>query len=113
MPETPPAQLWFTPRERQILLEICDNRSNKEIAATLELAEGTIKNVIAVLLSKMNRRLGPGDRRLQDRFDLYRWAVQHPEDCRRGITSDTAIHSRGCRCGSPGCAAMLRIRIAA
>jgi hypothetical protein len=113
LPETPPPHLWFSPRERQILLEICLSKSNKEIAASLDLAEGTIKNVISVLLGKMNKRLAPGDRRLQDRFDLYRWALQHPEDVRRGITRDTAIHQSGCRCGSPGCAAMLRIAIAA
>lgn len=94
-------------------MEICDNPANKEIADTLEIAEGTVKNVISVLLAKMNKRLGPGDRRLQDRFDLYRWAMQHPEDLRRGVTRDTSIHQRGCHCGSHGCSAMLRIRPAA
>lgn len=33
----------FTPRQRQVITEMCKGKSNKEIARTLDMAEATVK----------------------------------------------------------------------
>jgi len=43
----------LTPREREILERIAAGRSNKEIAALLDLAENTVKNHVHVILEKL------------------------------------------------------------
>lgn len=43
----------LTPREREILERIAGGRSNKEIAALLDLAENTVKNHVHVILEKL------------------------------------------------------------
>jgi len=43
----------LTPREREILERIAGGRSNKEIAALLNLAENTVKNHVHVILEKL------------------------------------------------------------
>ena len=40
-------------REREILHLIAEGRRNREIAATLHLAEGTVKNYVSSLMRKM------------------------------------------------------------
>ncbi len=49
-------QQGFTGMEQSIVQKIADGRSNKEIAQELFLSEGTIKNYISVILSKLELR---------------------------------------------------------
>ena len=46
----------LTDREREVLAEIAKGATNAEIAATLFMAEGTVKTHIGRLLSKLNAR---------------------------------------------------------
>lgn len=46
----------LTPAEQQIIRHIADGQSNKEIAASLFLSEGTIKNYITEILNKLELR---------------------------------------------------------
>jgi two-component system NarL family response regulator len=48
----------LTPRELEVLLLIVKGQANKEIAATLGLAENTVKNHVKMILEK----LGVADR---------------------------------------------------
>ncbi len=53
-PEAPLEPL--TDREHEILSLVAAGRSNKEIAATLHLAEGTVKNYVSRIMEKVNVR---------------------------------------------------------
>lgn len=53
--------------ETEIIREVGRGLSNKEIAATLHLSEGTVRNYISSALSKLH---------LRDRTQLAIWAVQ-------------------------------------
>ncbi|MCX7843116.1 MAG: response regulator transcription factor [Clostridia bacterium] len=53
-PEKPPAEQGLTQRELEIAKLIAEGMSNKEIAAKLYLTEGTVKNHISSILSKLN-----------------------------------------------------------
>ena len=57
----------LTPRERQTLAWLARGVSNKEIAQKLFLSEGTVRNYLSSILSKLN---------LRDRTQLAIWAVQ-------------------------------------
>ena len=46
----------LTPREQDILVAIADGMTNREIADKLYLSEGTIKNTITSILTKLNLR---------------------------------------------------------
>lgn len=46
----------LTDREHEILSLVAEGRSNKEIAATLRLAEGTVKNYVSRIMEKLNVR---------------------------------------------------------
>ncbi len=46
----------LTQREREVLQLLSGGYSNKEIARALELAEGTVKNHVSVILSKLGTR---------------------------------------------------------
>jgi DNA-binding NarL/FixJ family response regulator len=52
------ADAWqeLTPREQEIVAAIATGASNREIAATLFIAEKTVKNRITSILSKLNLR---------------------------------------------------------
>ncbi|MFK0248155.1 response regulator [Amycolatopsis azurea] len=57
--ETPRAQPLATPlseRELEVVRLLSDGRSNREIAKTLFLAEGTVKNLVTSVLSKLQVR---------------------------------------------------------
>ncbi|WP_410581051.1 response regulator [Amycolatopsis sp. lyj-108] len=57
--ETPRAQPLVTPlseRELEVVRLLADGRSNREIAKTLFLAEGTVKNLVTSVLSKLQVR---------------------------------------------------------
>ena len=58
----------LTEREKQLLQEIVDGKTNKEIASNFGLAEGTIKNMISNLLVKF---------KLNDRTQLAIFAVKN------------------------------------
>jgi DNA-binding NarL/FixJ family response regulator len=50
------AQYELTAAEQQVVLKISEGKSNKEIAQALFLSEGTIKNYITEILSKLSLR---------------------------------------------------------
>lgn len=51
-----PEALGLSDREAQILREVADGRSNREIAQSLYLSEGTVRNYISTLLDKLQLR---------------------------------------------------------
>ena len=61
----------FTQRERDILRLVAGGYDNKEIAAQLFLAEGTVRNQLSRLLEKLA---------LKDRTQLAVYAVKHGLD---------------------------------
>jgi DNA-binding NarL/FixJ family response regulator len=52
----------LTNREKEVLIEISNGKSNKEIAATLFITEKTVKTHVSNILSKLN---------LQDRTQAH------------------------------------------
>lgn len=69
-PARPARPVVLSPRERQVLELIGEGYQNKEIAARLNLALGTIKNTTNRLYTKLQVR---------SRVDAVRWAVQESE----------------------------------
>jgi DNA-binding NarL/FixJ family response regulator len=63
---TTPTEL--SPRERDVLLLIGQGYSNREIAARLFISEGTVKNYVTQVLSKLE---------LRDRTQAALWATQN------------------------------------
>ena len=61
----------FTDRERDVLRLVAEGYDNREIAAKLYLAEGTVRNQISRLLDKVS---------LKDRTQLAVYAVKHGLD---------------------------------
>lgn len=51
-----PALETLTPRERDILDLVAQGLTNKEIAAHLFLSEGTVRNVVSVVMSKLDAK---------------------------------------------------------
>lgn len=58
----------FTEREREILMLLGAGKSNREIAQTLYLTEGTVKNYVSQVLNRLGVR---------DRTQAALWAKQH------------------------------------
>lgn len=58
----------LTPREREVLAEIANGRSNKEIAKSLRLAEKTVKTHVSSILMKLE---------VADRTQAALYAVKH------------------------------------
>jgi len=54
--ELPPGMTELTYREREVLLLIAKGSSNREIAQTLFLSEGTVRNHITHILARLNLR---------------------------------------------------------
>jgi len=71
-PVTPPPDAGLTPREREVLGLLARGATNREIARELYLSEGTVKNHVSNILS----RLG-----LRDRTQAALYAREH------GLTS--------------------------
>lgn len=65
------SDLEFTERERDVIKLVAQGYDNKEIAAQLFLAEGTVRNQISKLLEKVE---------LKDRTQLAIYAVKHGLD---------------------------------
>ena len=63
--------LDFTSREQEVIKLVAQGYDNKEIAASLFLAEGTVRNQISKLLEKVE---------LKDRTQLAVYAVKHGLD---------------------------------
>jgi len=55
-PELPPGFAELTPREREVLALLGQGASNREIAATLFLSEGTVKNHVTHILGRLGLR---------------------------------------------------------
>ncbi|MDJ1177612.1 response regulator transcription factor [Roseofilum sp. BLCC_M91] len=55
-PELPPGFEALTPREREVLALIGKGASNREIAEQLFLSEGTVKNYVTNILSRLDLR---------------------------------------------------------
>ena len=64
-------EVSFTDRERDVLRLVAEGYDNKEIAAKLYLAEGTVRNQVSRLLDKLA---------LKDRTQLAVYAVKHGLD---------------------------------
>jgi DNA-binding NarL/FixJ family response regulator len=58
----------LTERELKIVSMIVDGKDNKEIASSLFIAEGTVKNIITEIISKLS---------LRDRTQLAVYAVKN------------------------------------
>lgn len=65
------SEFSFTERESDIIRLVAQGYDNKEISATLHLAEGTVRNLISHLLEKIS---------LKDRTQLAVYAVKHGLD---------------------------------
>lgn len=52
----PPELAELTPREREVLCLIAAGASNREIAASLHIAESTVKNYVTNILSRLHLR---------------------------------------------------------
>lgn len=55
-PELPPGWVELTTREREVLRLIAGGASNREIAQSLFLSEGTVRNHISHILTRLNLR---------------------------------------------------------
>lgn len=49
----PPAQVYLTPREREILHALLDGCTNREIAGRFGTSEQTVKNQLSTLFDKI------------------------------------------------------------
>lgn len=67
-PSEPDLLSTLTAREMGVLRLIVGGQSNKEIAATLHLTEGTVKGYVSAILSKLN---------VADRTQAAMYAVKH------------------------------------
>jgi DNA-binding NarL/FixJ family response regulator len=67
-PDEPDLLSTLTAREMEVLRLIVAGQSNKEVAATLHLTEGTVKGYVSAVLSKLN---------VADRTQAALYAVKH------------------------------------
>lgn len=58
----------FSPREAEIIELVASGKSNKEIAETLYITHGTVKNYVTKILGQLN---------LRDRTQLALWGKEH------------------------------------
>lgn len=86
-------------REREILRLAVAGNTPKQIAATLEIAIGTVHRRLIGIAAKVGVR----------RQDVINWAFQNPGALRRDVSREPAIqqgfHEPGCECAAPLCTA--------
>ena len=58
----------LTPREKEVLLEVVQGATNKEVAGQLVISEYTARNMVSNMLGKLG---------LSNRSELVRWAFEH------------------------------------
>ena len=75
----------LTPRERQVVVSLCDGNSNKKIARELDLTEGTVK----VHLSKIYNKLG-----VANRTALMALTIVHKDLLDPGISDAVDLDSK-------------------
>ena len=89
----------FSRRQRLILSLLCQGQSPKEIAATLEIADGTANTHIRRLYAIAGVN---GDRQ------LILYAMQQPQSMRKDRECRRGLHApAGSECACPYCLAML------
>ncbi|MCD1258642.1 response regulator transcription factor [Paenibacillus athensensis] len=66
--DKPALDISFTEREINIIKHVVDGKENREIAQSLFLSVGTVKNTISTILKKLN---------LRDRIELVVFAVRN------------------------------------
>jgi len=64
----------LTPREKEVLLQVAQGSTNREVASKLVISEFTARNMVSNILGKLE---------LRSRSELVRWAFEH-EVTRRG-----------------------------
>ena len=65
----------LTAREQQVLEEVADGRTNKEIGATLYISEETVKFHVKNIMQKLH---------LRNRAEVAAWAIRHQQGRRPG-----------------------------
>ena len=78
--EEDPLLAGLTPQERRVLDLIADGQTNRQIAATLFLAEKTVKNYVSSLLSKLG---------MERRTQAATYAARLDERSTRALRSDS------------------------
>ncbi|QMV40982.1 response regulator transcription factor [Cohnella cholangitidis] len=58
----------LTPREIEIVQQVTEGKENREIARSLYISEGTVKNAISAILKKLN---------LKTRIELVVYAIRN------------------------------------
>ena len=66
----------LTAREQQVLEEVADGRTNKEIGATLYISEETVKYHVKNIMQKLH---------LRNRAEVAAWAIRHQQGRRPGL----------------------------
>jgi DNA-binding CsgD family transcriptional regulator len=87
-------KIRLSPRERDVAWLIAAAATSKEIAAQLEMAEGTVQGYLSRLFGCLH---------LNTRGELLVWIIQHPEAL-KGDWTDAKMHPENCPCGGPYCA---------
>jgi DNA-binding NarL/FixJ family response regulator len=72
-----PHQVTLTDREREVLWEIADGRTDKEIARSLDIALSTVKSHVSSILDKLGV-----DSRTQAVVQVLRYNVFSPDQLR-------------------------------
>jgi ATP/maltotriose-dependent transcriptional regulator MalT len=68
-------------QERDVLIQLAQGSSNREIALALHVTEGTVKNYITRILSELGMRDFPKER-LRQRMQAALWAQKHADALR-------------------------------
>lgn len=72
----------LTERERQVLEEMVDGHTNKEIGATLFISEETVKYRLKNIMQKLH---------LRNRAEVVAWAIRHQQDRRLSWVGRTPL----------------------
>ena len=84
----------LAPREAQILRLLCSEApSNKEIAARLGIATGTLRKYLDGMLDSLQA---------YTRGAILIWGLQHPE-AMSGEWCEPTLHKPDCQCGALPC----------